>query len=141
MLALISAPPFSKLPLHIRCFTEYAHEILLAAAPLPRDVTVILDLGGVSGSTGRRRESTLGATSQSGPIDVSDSAFRSNHWEKWIVIREAELNCGICNAALDSSVCHMIHVLFPDNRITSTTLYVQRTSATMLPMCCASRRS
>jgi hypothetical protein len=98
MLALVSAPPFSQFPLHIRCFTEYAHAFL-TASPSPHDV--ILDLGGVSGSTGR--ESTLGATSR--PIDVSDNEFRSTHWDKWCEIRESQLECGVCRAKVDPSVC------------------------------------
>jgi structure-specific endonuclease subunit SLX1 len=104
MLALISVPPFSRLPLHIRCFTEYAYAILMASPSPLGDVSVILDLGGVSGSTGRRRESTMGATSQSGPIDVSDNAFRSGHWNKWSTIRETNLCCGLCDDTLDPSV-------------------------------------
>jgi len=104
MLALLSAPLFSKLPLHIRCFTEYAHDILLAGPRPPPDVTTVLDLGGVSGSTGLRRESTVGATGQSGPIDVSDSAFRSPHWNKWVNIRGDGLHCGVCHDKLEPSV-------------------------------------
>jgi hypothetical protein len=97
MLALVSAPPFSQFPLHIRCFTEYAHAFL-TASPSPHDV--ILDLGGVSGSTGR--ESTPGATSR--PIDVSDHEFRSTHWDKWCEIRESQLECGVCRAKVDQLV-------------------------------------
>lgn len=84
---------------------------MLIAGPSPlEDVSVILDLGGVTGSTGRRRESTLGTTSQGGPIDVNDSAFRSDHWDKWITIRETDLECGVCGHTLDASVSRVCEI-------------------------------
>ena len=137
MLALISIPPFARLPLHIRCFTEYAYAILMASPSPPGDVSVILDLGGVSGSTGRRRESTMGATSQSGPIDVSDNTFRSGHWNKWSTIREKNLRCGLCDDPLDPSVrpCQGAE---PDSRITSITCFVPLVTAPMWLTCCVS---
>jgi hypothetical protein len=137
MLALISVPPFSKLPLHIRCFTEYAHAIMMASPAPPRDVSMILDLGGVSGSTGRRRDSTMGATSQSGPIDVSDNAFRSAHWNKWSTIRETNLCCGLCDDALDPLV-RPYRSARPDSRIISTSCFVPPATAPMWLTCCAS---
>lgn len=139
MLALISVPPFSKLPLHIRCFTEYAHTILLASPPPPEDVSVIIDLGGVSGSTGRRRDSTMGATSQSEPIDVSDSAFRSEHWNKWTSIRETGVCCGLCDDTLDPTVCSYPSAR-PDTRIISNLCFVPPATAPMWLTWCASLR-
>jgi hypothetical protein len=139
MLALISVPPFSRLPLRIRCFTEYAHAILIASPPPPKDVSVILDLGGVSGSTGRRRESTLGATSQSGPIDVSDNAFRSGHWNKWCTIRETNLSCGLCADTLDPLV-RPFQSAQSDSRIISISCFAPPASVPMWPIYCASHR-
>ena len=107
MHTLICSLPFAILPLHIRCFTEYAHSILDALPPrhLEYDVKVILDLGGVSGSTGRRRQSTSGATSQDGPIDVLDSDFRGQVWSHWVAVRETiGRACSICTEHLDITV-------------------------------------
>jgi hypothetical protein len=140
MLALLSGPPFSRLPLHIRCFTEYAHAILMASPQPAQDVSLILDLGGVSGSTGRRRESTLGATSQSGPIDVTDSTFRSGHWEKWAAIRKAEIRCEVCDDALDPSV-RQTPGKVSDRRFTSTWCFARLVTVNMSPMYCVLLRS
>jgi len=139
MLALISVPPFSRLPLHIRCFTEYAHAVLVASPQPPTDVSVLLDLGGVSGSTGRRRDSTMGTTSQSGPIDVSDSAFRSDHWKKWTTIRETSVCCGLCDDTLDPTVCPLPSIR-PNIRIISTLCFVPPATAPMWLTWCASLR-
>jgi len=139
MLALISVPPFSRLPLHIRCFTEYAYAILVASPQPPTDVSVLLDLGGVSGSTGRRRDSTMGATSQSGPIDVSDRVFRSEHWNKWTTIRETGVCCGLCDHTLDPTVCSHPSAR-PDTRTISTLCFVPSATAPMWLTCCASLR-
>ena len=139
MLALISTAPFSRLPLHIRCFTEYAHAFLVASPSPHTDVSVILDLGGVAGSTGRRRESTLGATSQSGPIDVSDHEFRSSHWGKWCEIRETHLACGICEKKVDPWV-RLRRDQWADYRLTLNSCCVRRSTAGMWPTCCVSHR-
>lgn len=139
MLALISTAPFSRLPLHIRCFTEYAHAFLVASPSPHTDVSVILDLGGVAGSTGRRRESTLGATSQSGPIDVSDHEFRSSHWGKWCEIREAHLTCGLCEKKVDPSV-RLRRDHRAEHRLTLISCSVLRSTAGMWPICCVPHR-
>lgn len=107
MHALICSPPFSAFPLQIRCFTEHAHSILDGLPPthLDHDVGVILDLGGVSGSTGHRRQSTSGATSREGPIDVQDSDFRGQVWDHWVAERETvERACSLCTEGVDPSV-------------------------------------
>ena len=98
---------------------------------------MILDLGGVSGSTGRRRDSTVGATSQSGPIDVSDNPFRSDHWKKWSTIRERNLRCGLCDDTLDPLVRPQQGTK-SDERIISTTCFAPPATAPMWPTCCAS---
>lgn len=107
MHTLICSSPFSSLPLHVRCFTEHAHSIFDALPPthLEHGVGVILDLGGVSGSTGQRRESTSGALSREGPIDVQDSEFRGQAWDHWVAIRETvERACSICKEYVDPTV-------------------------------------
>ncbi|WWD17151.1 hypothetical protein CI109_101588 [Kwoniella shandongensis] len=51
---LISLPPFSRLPLHLRFFVPEAHDLFQtyhATHSLSPNVTITLDLGGVSGST------------------------------------------------------------------------------------------
>jgi hypothetical protein len=66
-------------------------------------VETLLDLGGVSGSTGHRRSSTLGVTSREGPIDVHDLEFRQSPavWDKWKEIQlKGAANCLICDQQL-----------------------------------------
>lgn len=107
MHTLLCSPPFSKLPLHVRCFTNHALAIFDALSPthLRHEVGVILDLGGVSGSTGQRRSSTSGVTSQSGPIDVQDSTYRSQVWDHWTSMRETvQPTCSICHKHVNLSV-------------------------------------
>ncbi|WVQ80842.1 hypothetical protein IAT38_002949 [Cryptococcus sp. DSM 104549] len=112
--ALLSLPPFARLPLHIRFFVPEALEIFngihqnalspdptpvpaskraAAAVTLPSvispTVSKTLDLGGVSGLTGKRRESTKGVNGREGPIDVQDKDFRQGPgvWDKWLDVR------------------------------------------------------
>jgi structure-specific endonuclease subunit SLX1 len=110
MHTLLCSPPFSSLPLHVRCFTEHAYAILDTLPPthLEHNVGVILDLGGVSGSTGQRRQSTSGATARHGPIDVQDSDFRGEAWDHWVAIRETvEPVCSICSGHFNPTVSPM----------------------------------
>jgi len=70
-------------------------------------VFTLLDLGGVSGSTGLRRNSTLGVMAQNGPIDVTDLAFRRGIevWDKWKTIEdEGSATCASCKEPIDISV-------------------------------------
>lgn len=110
MHALLSRPPFSALPLHVRCFTRQAHTVLVALRfpPATRPVSVILDLGGVSGSTGQRRSSTPGVTSLAGPIDVTDTDFRLRVWEKCRQAhRGVQVECSVCGNEIDTSVSRL----------------------------------
>ncbi|WWC62129.1 uncharacterized protein I303_104720 [Kwoniella dejecticola CBS 10117] len=79
--------------------------------PLDQNITSVLDLGGVSGTTGLRRESTQGVRSKEGPIDVSDTDFRHSEsvWGKW---KKAEqrlaaghaIACEQCSQAIDCTI-------------------------------------
>ncbi|KAK4688284.1 structure-specific endonuclease subunit SLX1, partial [Tremellales sp. Uapishka_1] len=131
--ALLCLPPFSRLPLHLRFFTQFAESFFdqlvsppspspshlkrktkpastIEYPPLPEGVTRLLDLGGVAGATGLRRESTVGVTSQHGPIDVQDSAFRCGErvWLKWKSLQRRledgdQVVCRICCGIVDLS--------------------------------------
>jgi len=131
--ALLCLPPFSRLPLHLRFFTADVHDLFQQLSPnnlhhpnklVPRKgstvmvklpslspmVTVILDLGGVSGKTGLRRQSTQGVTGRDEPIDVQDEDFRfgSRVWAKWKNLeettRQSALFCIICHQAIETTV-------------------------------------
>lgn len=108
MHALLTVTPFSALPLHVRCFTEHAFSLAHSCFDVNRQSVrvpqVLLDLGGVSGSTGQRRQSTTGVTSREGPIDVSDGDFRLRHWAKRKQLSEAPIACGLCPDAVDHTV-------------------------------------
>ncbi|ODN94165.1 hypothetical protein L198_05016 [Cryptococcus wingfieldii CBS 7118] len=147
--ALLALPPFSRLPLHIRFFVteakdmyESIHHTVLAHEPLPKtrkkpvnplhlipqavnpSVTTMLDLGGVSGATGKRRESTRGVQSRDGPIDVKDTEFRQGRrvWGKWEEVRERialdedVARCCRCEKMVD---CHdqLSFALCPSDRL------------------------
>lgn len=79
-------------------------------------VTVILDLGGVSGTSGQRRESTKGVLSLEGPIDVKDAEFRQGYgvWGKWLEIRKRivsgqNLCCHLCREGITFNVsCYVL---------------------------------
>lgn len=62
-------------------------------------VTIILDLGGVSG-TGPRESDTPGITA-AGPIDVNDTALRERAWAQWHGQDEA---CPICTKEVATNV-------------------------------------
>lgn len=105
MIALLSAHPFSKLPLHILCFTQYAHDILQTSAreTMPTAVTIRLDLAGVAG-TAQQSDSTIEEPRSGGPIDVQDSKFRVGQWTKWSSMQAQRLDCQICRKAIDVEV-------------------------------------
>ncbi|ODN81961.1 hypothetical protein L202_02297 [Cryptococcus amylolentus CBS 6039] len=147
--ALLALPPFSGLPLHIRFFVteakdmyESIHRTVLAHEPPPKtrkkpvnplhlipqavnpSVTTLLDLGGVSGATGKRRQSTRGVQSRDGPIDVKDTEFRQGWrvWGKWEEVRERialdedVARCCRCEKMVD---CHdqLSFALCPSDRL------------------------
>nr|XP_018262816.1 uncharacterized protein I303_04300 [Kwoniella dejecticola CBS 10117]OBR84974.1 hypothetical protein I303_04300 [Kwoniella dejecticola CBS 10117] len=138
--ALLTTPPFNRLPLHLRFFVQEVHEMFQAIdrtdsrpgrrtkkptnqgwnpLPLDQNITSVLDLGGVSGTTGLRRESTQGVRSKEGPIDVSDTDFRHSEsvWGKW---KKAEqrlaaghaIACEQCSQAIDCTK-HLSFALCP----------------------------
>ena len=102
---------------------------------------MILDLGGVSGKNGLRRQSTQGVTSRLGPIDVQDESFRRGPrvWEKWKTLESTlthtSLFCAICRDALstDVSVLLQFEPLLISVRITLTSLSAQRYQPRRLP--------
>jgi structure-specific endonuclease subunit SLX1 len=129
MRSLLTVPPFHRYPLHVRFFTAEAQDIFNALEyppapkprarkkvavppppPLPDSFTMTLDLGGVSGQTGDRRESTSGVTALHGPIDVKDREFRGLVWDKWgewkveALDRGLSSSCEICKQQIDTSV-------------------------------------
>jgi hypothetical protein len=126
MIALLSVHPFSKLPLRIQCFTQYAHD-LLEASPrhsLPSTVTVTLDLAGVAGTARRTSDGGADASNQKGPIDVQDSEFRLGQWEKWRRMRAEQIDCQVCDKIVNVNVrARFVQYLTP--RITSTPLSVR----------------
>lgn len=74
-------------------------------------VTIILDLGGVSGTSGERRESTKGVLSREGPIDVKDAEFRQGYgvWRKWLeiskrIVSGQNLCCHLCQEGITFNV-------------------------------------
>ena len=78
--------------------------------PLSLVMTTILDLGGVSGNTGLRRQSTQGVTGREGPIDVQDGDFRrgARVWERWktleVGLYRQRISCTICHQVIDTTV-------------------------------------
>jgi structure-specific endonuclease subunit SLX1 len=115
---LLSVPPFSNLPLHVRFFNEVTQDAFHACRstlemvvnkqgiplrPVPEAVTSILDLGGVLGTTGQRESHTPGVTALNGPIDVKDMALRENVWQRWTAMRSSV--CSICDNVIDTEVC------------------------------------
>ncbi|WWC70140.1 uncharacterized protein I206_104087 [Kwoniella pini CBS 10737] len=136
--ALLTTSPFNRLPLHLRFFVQEVHDMFQnlevrdscpgsskrtkkttnhawTPLPLPETVTSILDLGGVSGSTGLRRQSTQGVQSVDGPIDVNDTAFRQGQsvWGKWKIMEQKNLEtqglkCDECHEKVDHSTSHVL---------------------------------
>ncbi|KAK6909929.1 hypothetical protein I203_103955 [Kwoniella mangroviensis CBS 8507] len=132
--ALLSRPPFNRLPLHLRFFVPEVHDLFhnleqndsrpvssrrtkkrvtqdWSPLPLPVTLTSIIDLGGVSGSTGARRHSTQGVQSREGPIDVNDVDFRQGErvWGKWKAIeirikQEGHIRCEQCDGEVDHTL-------------------------------------
>jgi len=124
---LISVPPFSRLPLHLRFYNDQAQSIFdrhrerttlelgnkrnpcpFPLQPVPPDVTTILDLGGVSGQTGLRTPDTPGVTTIDGPIDINDTEFRTSErvWGKWqqLSCDDEPYQCDICQTDIDKRV-------------------------------------
>ncbi|OCF74472.1 hypothetical protein I204_04847 [Kwoniella mangroviensis CBS 8886] len=143
--ALLSRPPFNRLPLHLRFFVPEVHDLFhnleqndsrpvssrrtkkrvtqdWSPLPLPVTLTSIIDLGGVSGSTGARRHSTQGVQSREGPIDVNDVDFRQGErvWGKWKAIeirikQEGHIRCEQCDGEVDHTN-HLSFALCPSQR-------------------------
>jgi hypothetical protein len=94
--------------LHSRFFDECALEIFqgisIAISPA---VTVILDLGGVAGTTGLRQNGMPGVT-DSGPIDVHDTAFREASWVQW---QHQDDPCSLCMQEVSTKVSTSISTL------------------------------
>lgn len=130
---LLSVPPFSQLPLHLRFYNDQAQTIYtkhrerttlelgnkrkpcpIPLRPVPPDVTTILDLGGVSGQTGLRTPDTPGVTAIDGPIDVNDADFRTSDrvWGKWqqLSFDDQPCRCAICQSDIDRDVSLVIKV-------------------------------
>ena len=111
---LLSVPPFSNLPLHVRFFNADAQEIfqscqsmakLVIGTPLPsipETTTYVLDLGGVLGSAGQRDIDTPGVTSTDGPIDVKDAALTHRVWRQWTDLSSA--SCAMCTDVINTEV-------------------------------------
>jgi structure-specific endonuclease subunit SLX1 len=102
MIELLSVPPFSRLPLHIRCFTVYAHELLQrqSLAALPKSVTIKLGLAGVAGTARQDSSNSAYDTDRTGPLDVQDTEFRSRQWSKWCERGDGEGHCLICGKSV-----------------------------------------
>ena len=133
---MLALPPFSRLPLHLRFFTaesqshfnqqvrgplapfhsslkrpiEKTQVPVVALPSLSPTVSYVLDLGGVAGDAGSRRQSTRGVTEREGPIDVNDEDFRRGPgvWKKWKMFEkggsDADAQCDICGSSLDITV-------------------------------------
>lgn len=67
------------------------------------DITRILDLGGVAGSTGLREPNTPGVTAIDGPIDVGDTEFRQHAWSQWEA-HQGRDDCTICQKHVHTEV-------------------------------------
>ncbi|WVF71317.1 hypothetical protein IAT40_006120 [Kwoniella sp. CBS 6097] len=90
--ALLSLPPFSRLPLHVRFFVQEAYDKFQnldpkrkgwSPKPLPLGLTQTLDIGGVS------------------RLDVDDEDFRDEAYAKWE--EQQPRNCAICQDDLGES--------------------------------------
>lgn len=74
----MSVPPFSGLPLHVRLFSQTFFDFYRAAerkldmAELRELATVVLDLGGVDGQRGPRKEGLPGLSA--GKVEVNDGS-------------------------------------------------------------------
>lgn len=121
---MLTKRPYSRLPLHVRIFTERAWALWRACdpvadaaaggkkkragadgilrygpfKPLPPTIDVALDRGGVDGKAVPTGEGRPRA------IDVSDAAFRSAHWEKWTRCGSGEMGCGMCGEPVNTQV-------------------------------------
>ncbi|KAM5546135.1 hypothetical protein V8D89_000261 [Ganoderma adspersum] len=100
--SMVSSHPYNTWPLNVKIFTEEAEKAWLNAGkvqempPLPLGVKVVTELEGVDGQTGK-----LGS-GRTGPIDVSDAQFTTEHLRKAssIFVPDRDLRCSICRDAI-----------------------------------------
>ncbi|WVR06903.1 hypothetical protein IAU60_003939 [Kwoniella sp. DSM 27419] len=112
--ALLTCPPFSRLPLHLRFFVQEVYDTFQrldttkvtrnwTPSPLPASLNQTLDLSGVAGSpTGSR----------AGPMDVDDTEFRQDAWEYWKTLEGEALECQRCLEPIDAQ-SHRTFALCP----------------------------
>ncbi|KAL7284733.1 hypothetical protein ACG7TL_002039 [Trametes sanguinea] len=97
--SMVSSHPYNTWPLSVTIFTEEAEKAWLnsnkdaAMPPLPPGLKVMTELEGVDGKSGNA------GTGRSGPIDVMDTKFTSDHLQKAssVFLSKQRLECSICH--------------------------------------------
>ncbi|KAF8516045.1 hypothetical protein JB92DRAFT_2716263, partial [Gautieria morchelliformis] len=98
---MLTSHPYTSWPLHVKLFTPEAlkgwTEACKSATPLPPGFTYCVELEGVDG---KRNDVGSGRT---GPIDVTDKIFTSEHLAKHTTVLSTgePQRCTVCGSALD----------------------------------------
>ncbi|KAH9931523.1 uncharacterized protein B0H18DRAFT_929566 [Fomitopsis serialis] len=104
--SMICSHPYNTWPLRVKLFTAEAEKAWSDAArdaddlALPQGFSYTVELEGVDGKSGKA------GTGRTGPIDVNDVAFTSDHLRKWTTVLASPrpLLCSVCNEALDRQI-------------------------------------
>ncbi|KZT64115.1 hypothetical protein DAEQUDRAFT_733083 [Daedalea quercina L-15889] len=121
--SMICSHPYNTWPLRVKLFTTEAEKAWNDAsrdcidAPLPRGFTCTTELEGVDGKSGKVGTGRIGA------IDVSDSAFTSEHLSKWTTLLASakQLQCTVCEETLSRQHLDPLNIAFcPTSNCTAT---------------------
>ncbi|OJT12213.1 Structure-specific endonuclease subunit slx1 [Trametes pubescens] len=120
---MVSSHPYNTWPLSVKLFTEEAAKIWNASAkdasipPLPEGLTVSLEYEGVDGKSGKP------GAGRTGPIDVVDTAFTTEHLQKGTSLFSppSRLQCSICHGDISHNTDPLTTALCPTNGCKSVT--------------------
>ncbi|KAI1786373.1 hypothetical protein LXA43DRAFT_59068 [Ganoderma leucocontextum] len=118
---MVSSHPYNTWPLSVKLFTEEAEKAWVNAGKatemptLPVGVKVVTELEGVDGKSGKP------GSGRTGPIDVSDAHFTTEHLRKGslIFVPDRDLRCSICHDAVQHDGDPLATALCPTTSCTA----------------------
>ncbi|KAI0752628.1 hypothetical protein C8Q80DRAFT_466557 [Daedaleopsis nitida] len=119
--SMVSSHPYDTWPLSVKLFTEEAEKTWNNATkdvgmpPLPPGLRVITELEGVDGKSGKT------GTGRTGPIDVTDELFTSEHLRKASAVFSSgsDLRCSICHRSVEQDANPLSTALCPTSTCTA----------------------
>ncbi|KAI0357682.1 hypothetical protein OH77DRAFT_1494598 [Trametes cingulata] len=119
--SMVSSHPYNTWPLAVKLFTEEAAKIWHNSSkdpsmpPLPPGLHVSTELEGVDGKSGKT------GSGRTGPIDVLDTQFTTEHLQKAAAIFTpgSRLRCSICHEEIPHDADPLATALCPQSKCTA----------------------